>query len=57
VPAHRVAQRLAEQCGILALPGTFFGGPGQVPYLRFAFANADHAALAGIGTRLAALNL
>jgi aspartate/methionine/tyrosine aminotransferase len=55
VPAQHVAQRLAEQCGILALPGTFFGGATQSPYLRLAFANADCATIAGVGARLAAL--
>ncbi len=57
VAAQQVAQRLAEQCGILALPGTFFGGAGQARYLRFAFANADSAAIAGVGARLAALQI
>jgi aspartate/methionine/tyrosine aminotransferase len=55
VPAALVAQRLAEQSGILVLPGTFFGGTSQDRYLRFAFANADSETLAGVGSRVAAL--
>jgi aspartate/methionine/tyrosine aminotransferase len=52
VSAQDVARRLAEQAGVLALPGTFFGGPGQSGFLRVAFANADRPALAGLAQRL-----
>ncbi len=52
VPAHEVARRLAETVGVLTLPGTFFGGPEQNGYLRFAFANADRASLSGLSQRL-----
>jgi aspartate/methionine/tyrosine aminotransferase len=54
-PAQDIARRLAETVGILALPGTFFGGPDQSRYLRVAFANADSQALAGLARRLQAL--
>ncbi len=50
--AREVARRLAERAGILALPGTFFGGSGQNGFLRVAFANADQAALVGLARRL-----
>lgn len=39
-PAVEVARHLAEQAGILCLPGSMFG-PGQDPFLRFAFANLE----------------
>ncbi|MCX8279763.1 aminotransferase [Phyllobacterium sp. 0TCS1.6C] len=35
-----VAERLAKEAGILAIPGEYFG-EGQSQFLRFAFANAD----------------
>jgi aspartate/methionine/tyrosine aminotransferase len=47
-----VARRLAEVAGVLALPGTYFGGPSQDGFLRIAFANADRSALQGLGDRL-----
>lgn len=47
-----VAGRLAEEKGIITLPGGCFG-PGQEDFLRFAFANADAAALTEMGRRLA----
>lgn len=50
--ADEVAKSLAEQTGILTLPGTFFGSARQNGFLRVAFANADCAALAGLGARL-----
>ena len=39
-----VAEWLARERGVLALPGSYFG-PGQERYLRVAFANVDAAAL------------
>jgi len=48
-----VARRLAAEAGILVLPGSYFG-PGQTHHLRFAFANAERAAIAAIPGRLAA---
>lgn len=54
VPAERVAEALAVERGVLGLPGTYFG-PGQDDHLRFAFANADEAAIATLPARLADL--
>jgi aspartate/methionine/tyrosine aminotransferase len=51
VPAERVAERLAVERGVLALPGSYFG-PGQDDHLRLAFANADETAIAGLPARL-----
>lgn len=44
VPVKHVAQRLAEERGVLALPGPYFG-PHQETHLRFAFANVDSRAI------------
>jgi aspartate/methionine/tyrosine aminotransferase len=52
-PAAKVARRLADQQNILCLPGTMFG-PGQEPFLRFAFANVAAEAMPEIAARLAA---
>ena len=49
-----VAEALARDHGVLALPGSYFG-PGQDDHLRFAFANADRATIGGLGPRLRAL--
>ena len=54
VPAERVAEALATGRGVLGLPGSYFG-PGQDGHLRFAFANADEAAIATLPKRLAGL--
>jgi aspartate/methionine/tyrosine aminotransferase len=51
VPATQVARRLAQEFGLLALPGSWFG-PGQEDYLRFAFANLDSEAMPAIAARL-----
>ena len=51
--APLVAKQLAERAGVLALPGTFFGGASQDRYLRFAFANVGAQSLTGIDRRLA----
>ena len=51
VPAASVARRLAQEFGLLSLPGSWFG-PGQEDYLRFAFANLDAAAMPAIAARL-----
>ncbi len=53
-PAERVAEVLAAERGVLGLPGSYFG-PGQERHLRFAFANADVAAISGLPARLAGL--
>lgn len=55
VPADRVAEALARQRGVLGLPGSYFG-PGQEDHLRFAFANADEAAISSLPERLAGLS-
>lgn len=52
-PAMSVAMRLAQQHGVLALPGTVFG-PGQEPYLRIAFANLEAEAMPDLADRLRA---
>lgn len=53
-PAREVARRLAQDHGILCLPGSMFG-PGQEDYLRFAFANVDAGVMAAIAERLAGM--
>jgi aspartate/methionine/tyrosine aminotransferase len=50
--ADKVAQRLAADSNMLALPGSMFG-PGQEDFLRFAFANVPSESMAAIGRRLA----
>ena len=49
--AREVAERLAKERGVLALPGSYFG-PGQESHLRVAFANVGTEVLAGLGERL-----
>lgn len=49
---REVAERLAVERGVLALPGEFFG-PGQGGHLRIAVANVGEAEIAGLGERLA----
>lgn len=46
-----LAEQLATQRGLLALPGAFFG-PGQERHLRLAFANAEEAVIARVPERL-----
>lgn len=46
-----VAQFLAQEQGVVALPGTFFG-EGQQAYLRFAFANVSAEELQLLASRL-----
>lgn len=53
-PGAAVAERLAREAGLVALPGSFFG-PGQEDHLRFAFANAGEVQIAAVGERLAVL--
>ena len=50
-PAAAVARRLAQEHGVLALPGTVFG-PGQDDYLRLAFANLEADRMTELGDRL-----
>lgn len=49
--AAAVAKRLAQEHGLLVLPGTVFG-PGQEPYLRLAFANLEADRMGEVGDRL-----
>ncbi|MBO6824967.1 MAG: aminotransferase [Sneathiella sp.] len=46
-----VAERLAKECGLLTIPGDFFGA-GQQSYLRFAFANETSETISQIANRL-----
>lgn len=52
VGALDVSRALARDLGVITLPGPFFG-EGYGAHLRFAFANADAAAIAEVGRRLA----
>ncbi|MEP3431539.1 MAG: aminotransferase [Roseibium sp.] len=56
IPAAEVAKRLAKECGLLALPGSYFG-PGQEQHLRLAFANVGTNEIAQISDRLAAFDI
>jgi aspartate/methionine/tyrosine aminotransferase len=47
-----VAEFLARQRGVLALPGSYFGA-GQEQFLRVAFANVGAAEIAALPARLA----
>ena len=51
VPAAEVAQKLALERGVLALPGPYFG-PGQERHLRIAIANVSAERISGLGERL-----
>jgi aspartate/methionine/tyrosine aminotransferase len=53
VEAAAVAELLARECGLLALPGSYFG-PGQDQHLRLAFANVGRSTIEKIPDRLAA---
>jgi aspartate/methionine/tyrosine aminotransferase len=55
--ATDVAKQLAQQRGILALPGTYFGSNAQQRYLRFAFGNANADQIGAVGPRMAGLLL
>ncbi len=49
--ARDVAMGLAQQCGVLTLPGSMFG-PEQDGYLRLAFANVDAGLMEAAAQRL-----
>lgn len=49
--ALEAAAILGGECGLLTLPGPFFG-PGQDRHLRLAFANVENSALADMPARL-----
>ncbi|WP_420413061.1 aminotransferase [Roseibium sp.] len=55
IAATEVAERLAKDCGLLALPGSYFG-PDQDQHLRLAFANVNRKEIERIPERLAALS-
>ncbi len=52
--AMMAAETLATECGLVSLPGPFFG-PGQDRHLRLAFANVGLEAIAEVPARLRAL--
>jgi aspartate/methionine/tyrosine aminotransferase len=52
--AVATAERLAAECGLITLPGSFFG-PGGDRHLRVAFANVEDGRIAEIPARLSAL--
>lgn len=54
-PGEHIAHALAERCGVLGLPGAFFGRD-QDGYLRLAFANAGPDLIATVPDRLLALD-
>jgi aspartate/methionine/tyrosine aminotransferase len=54
--ATEVAERLASERGVLALPGPYFG-PGQEGHLRFAVANVGVERIAEAGRRLQGFTL
>ncbi|MGV8936635.1 MAG: aminotransferase [Allorhizobium sp.] len=56
IPSAAVAEKLARQAGVVCIPGAYFG-ENQDAYLRFAFANADAATIAGLAERLAAFTM
>lgn len=49
--ARIVAEKLARECGVLLLPGHYFGDTSG-RFMRVAFANADRAKLAALPERL-----
>lgn len=53
-PSRLVAERMAREAGVVVIPGEFFG-KRQEGSLRFAFANADGAAIRTLPERLAVL--
>ena len=56
VKAAEVARRLVEDCGVLALPGPYFG-PGQENHLRIAIANVAADRIEGLRERLTGFSL
>jgi aspartate/methionine/tyrosine aminotransferase len=56
VKAAEVARRLVEDCGVLALPGPYFG-PGQQNHLRIAIANVAADRIEELRERLTGFSL
>ena len=52
-PSAEVARSLADDHNVLCMPGGMFG-PGQEPYLRFAFANLEAEHMGLLAERLVA---
>ncbi|WOC15996.1 aminotransferase [Pseudochrobactrum sp. MP213Fo] len=55
VESAEVSERLAKTCGVITIPGAYFG-EGQQQFLRFAFANVDAETIAGLPQRIASLS-
>lgn len=51
LPAAEVVRRLVQECGVLALPGPYFG-PGQERHLRVAIANVSAVRIGELSDRL-----
>lgn len=50
-----VSEKLAKACGVITIPGAYFG-EGQQDFLRFAFANVDAETIALLPERIAGLS-
>lgn len=49
-----VSEKLAKTCGVVTIPGAYFG-EGQQDFLRFAFANVDAETIAQLPERVSSL--
>lgn len=56
IDSMQLAQQLAQQCGLITIPGMLFGKQQQA-YLRIAFANADTQTIEQIIPRITRLQL
>ncbi len=54
IESAAVSEKLAKTCGIITIPGAYFG-EGQQDFLRFAFANVDAETITKLPERVAAL--
>lgn len=54
IESAAVSEKLAKTCGVVTIPGAYFG-EGQQDFLRFAFANVDAETIAQLPQRVAAL--
>lgn len=55
VESAEVSEKLARTCGVVTIPGAYFG-EGQQDFLRFAFANVDADTIALLPERVARLS-
>lgn len=55
VSSVEVSEQLAKTCGVITIPGEYFG-EGQQQFLRFAFANVDAQTIQHLPQRIAALH-